>query len=95
MMETAPNVPPAPPGLRRLFLICCNFLMFFEIAVQWMQRPQAIPGCPPGLEYLTMIDKLLAQQKKDLLEGKNLLSTCLFNIYFSIFQNSSFNWLGR
>jgi len=52
MMETAPNVPPAPPGL----------------PVQWMQRPQAIPGCPPGLEYLTMIDKLLAQQKKDLLE---------------------------
>jgi len=36
--------------------------------VQWMQRPQPMPGVPPGLEYLTQVDKLLAQQKVDMLE---------------------------
>ena len=34
-----------------------------------MAKPPPIPGCPPGLEYLTLIDKILVQQKVDLLEG--------------------------
>lgn len=34
-----------------------------------MQRPPPMPDCPLGLEYLTQIDKILIQQKVDLLEG--------------------------
>lgn len=34
-----------------------------------MNMPQGIPNCPPGLEYLTMIDQLLVQQKVEVLEG--------------------------
>ena len=37
---------------------------------QWMARPQMIPGCPPGLEYLAQIDQLLVKQQVELLEGK-------------------------
>lgn len=39
-------------------------------AGQWMQRPQGIPGCPPGLEYLCQIDQLLVKQQVELLEGR-------------------------
>lgn len=35
---------------------------------QWMGKPEAIPGCPPGLEYLTQIDQLLVHQQIELLE---------------------------
>ena len=35
-----------------------------------MQKPNSLPGCPPGLEYLSQVDKLLIQQKVDLLEGR-------------------------
>ncbi|XP_076334775.1 phospholipid scramblase 1-like isoform X2 [Tachypleus tridentatus] len=38
-------------------------------AVQWMSLPSAPPNCPPGLEYLTMIDQLLVHQKVELLEA--------------------------
>lgn len=34
-----------------------------------MPRPQPIPGCPAGLEYLTQIDSLHIQQIPSLLEG--------------------------
>lgn len=34
----------------------------------WMQAPQGIPNCPPGLEYLAQIDQLLVRQKVELLE---------------------------
>ena len=38
--------------------------------VQWMSAPQeTIPGCPPGLEYLTQIDQLLVHQQVELLES--------------------------
>ncbi|GAB1601499.1 phospholipid scramblase 1-like [Argonauta hians] len=36
---------------------------------QWMIRPAMINNCPPGLEYLTMIDQLLMKQKVELLEA--------------------------
>ena len=36
---------------------------------QWMTRPEGIPGCPPGLEYLCQIDQLLVKQQMELLEG--------------------------
>ncbi|KFM72046.1 Phospholipid scramblase 2, partial [Stegodyphus mimosarum] len=35
----------------------------------WMPVPTGIPVCPPGLEYLTMIDQLLVHQKVELLEA--------------------------
>ena len=34
-----------------------------------MAAPQAIPGCPPGLEYLTQVDQLLVNQQIELLES--------------------------
>ncbi len=39
-----------------------------------MQRPHPLPNCPPGLEYLSQVDKLLVQKKIDLLEGILLTS---------------------
>lgn len=33
-----------------------------------MNIPVGIPNCPPGLEYLTLIDQLLIKQKVRLLE---------------------------
>ncbi|PAA78384.1 hypothetical protein BOX15_Mlig003533g1 [Macrostomum lignano] len=36
--------------------------------VVWMNRPAPIPGCPPGLEYLTQVDQLLVHQQIELLE---------------------------
>jgi hypothetical protein len=38
-----------------------------------MEKPSQIAGCPPGLEYLTKIDKLLVQQKIDYLEGRQIV----------------------
>ncbi|GLV37595.1 scramblase 1 [Carabus blaptoides fortunei] len=35
----------------------------------WMNMPQGPPNCPPGLEYLTMIDQLLIHQKVEILEA--------------------------
>ncbi|XP_013788459.1 phospholipid scramblase 1-like [Limulus polyphemus] len=36
---------------------------------QWMPIPSSPPNCPPGLEYLTMVDQLLVHQKVELLEA--------------------------
>lgn len=30
-----------------------------------MEVPTNIPGCPPGLEYLTAVDQLLIKQKRE------------------------------
>lgn len=35
----------------------------------WMTVPQGLSNCPPGLEYLSMIDGLLVHQKVELLEA--------------------------
>ncbi|KAF5280170.1 hypothetical protein FQR65_LT15033 [Abscondita terminalis] len=34
----------------------------------WMNKPQTIPNCPPGLEYLTTIDQLIVHQTSDVLQ---------------------------
>lgn len=36
---------------------------------QWMQKPQPIPGCPVGLEYLLQVDSLQVKQLPSLLEA--------------------------
>lgn len=36
--------------------------------VQWMNRPAGVPGCPPGLEYLTQINQLLVHQQIEMME---------------------------
>lgn len=41
----------------------------FRFPDGWMNTPQGIPNCPPGLEYLTTIDQLLVKQKVELLEA--------------------------
>ena len=58
--------------------------------------PEQIPGCPPGLEYLTQIDQLLVNQQVELFEGNavdNLPSSpflllCAYNVrhvpYFAV-----------
>ena len=46
--------------------------------VVWMQRPQLIPGCPPGLEYLTQIDQLLVKQQFEILESLYIAKNLLF-----------------
>jgi hypothetical protein len=50
----------------------CDIKFLFVLisgAENWMQAPQANTNCPPGLEYLTMVDQLLVHQKVELLEG--------------------------
>ncbi|CAF0737922.1 unnamed protein product [Brachionus calyciflorus] len=37
--------------------------------IVWMQKPQPIAGCPPGLEYLTTLDSLFLKQKVSFLEA--------------------------
>ena len=46
--------------------------------VQWMQRPQTVQNCPPGLEYLTQVDQLLVHQQVELLEGNLFFVECFF-----------------
>ncbi|XP_051882212.1 phospholipid scramblase 1-like isoform X2 [Pristis pectinata] len=36
---------------------------------QWMQAPTPIPNCPPGLEYLTLIDQIIVHQVVELVEA--------------------------
>ena len=40
------------------------------------QQPVPQGNCPPGLEYLTMVDQLLVHQKVELLEGWYLTKPC-------------------
>lgn len=40
-----------------------------NVQQMWVARPEPIAGCPPGLEYLTMVDQLLVKQQIELLEG--------------------------
>lgn len=46
--------------------IYSSFIFFHLNSGGWMEIPAAIPNCPPGLEYLTMLDQLLIKQKVNL-----------------------------
>lgn len=45
-------------------------LKYKHINEKTKNRPAPIPGCPPGLEYLTMVDHLNVQQMRSLVEGR-------------------------
>jgi hypothetical protein len=36
---------------------------------EWGAPVEAIPGCPPGLEYLTALDQILVKQQIELPES--------------------------
>lgn len=52
--------------------------------VQWMARPAGIPGCPPGLEYLTQIDQLLVHQQVEMMECKCSLTPATLTLTFDL-----------
>ena len=60
--------------------------------VVWMTRPQPIPGCPAGLEYLTSIDQLLVKQQRELLESETVTYSFIhsFILFFSLCKTTLF-----
>ncbi|XP_076823563.1 phospholipid scramblase 1-like [Clavelina lepadiformis] len=42
---------------------------------QWMAMPSNVPGCPPGLEYLSQLDQLLVHQQVELFEALTSVET--------------------
>ena len=51
--------------------------------------PHLPPGCPPGLQYLTMLDQLLVKQKVELLEaftGHMDTHECIRPVLMTLFQ---------
>ncbi|XP_030756135.1 phospholipid scramblase 2 isoform X1 [Sitophilus oryzae] len=63
------NGPPAPYNGPHTMGPVINQPIPGSAASGWMNMPQGIPNCPPGLEYLTMIDQLLVHQKVEVLEA--------------------------
>ncbi len=53
-----------------MYVYTILFLVAEKPAPPLMPAPELIPGCPPGLEYLTQIDQLLVHQQIELLESK-------------------------
>ncbi len=56
----------------------CAAIQFFNLylpaqaVANWMPPPQeVVPGCPPGLEYLTQVDQLLVNQMIETFERKH------------------------
>ena len=47
-----------------------------------------MPGCPPGLQYLTMVDQLLIKQKVEILEAVTGFETAnKYEVLNSLGQN--------
>ena len=65
-------------GLLECMLLCFS-------AAQWMAPPQAPPNCPPGLEYLALVDQLLVQQKTELVEG---MLCARYKVFFTVLSAS-------
>lgn len=51
-----------------VFVACINISLYVFLD-DWMCVPQQIPDCPPGLEYLTSLDRLFVMQKASLTEA--------------------------
>ena len=51
------------------YIIIIYFKQQQKLAQNWMTKPAAMPGCPPGLEYLTTLDHLMIIQEVDLFNG--------------------------
>ena len=50
----------------------------------WVDRPEGIPGCPPGLEYLLHVDQLLVKQQVEIFEGKTFMRVWM-GVWYSLF----------
>lgn len=65
-------IPPTMPGMMpqgQMYMPAGPGVPGVPGMMQWMPLPNPIPGCPPGLEYLSQIDRLLVKQKVELLEA--------------------------
>ncbi|KAL0851245.1 hypothetical protein ABMA28_007086 [Loxostege sticticalis] len=51
-----------------MHLLFSTFITTFYVC-GWMSIPQGVSNCPPGLEYLSLINQLLVHQKVELLEA--------------------------
>ncbi|XP_072855455.2 phospholipid scramblase 1 [Pogona vitticeps] len=49
---------------------------FAPHGIIWMPAPLPLPHCPPGLEYLSQIDRLLIHQELEYLEILTTFETC-------------------
>ena len=47
---------------------------------------ETIPGCPPGLEYLTKIDQLLIHQQVELFEGTAAACIIFIGMHIDTFR---------
>ena len=51
----------------------CFMFLGAPVTVPLVAPSQGVPGCPPGLEYLTQVDQLLVHQAVELLEGTKII----------------------
>lgn len=66
----APNYYEAPPASAVDTYVPERSPAFYQqMQVAWMQAPAPIPNCPPGLEYLTMIDQIFVYQLFEFIEA--------------------------
>lgn len=90
--------PGAYPGQGRFFRfreIAANIVACFLTAAIWMPMPAPMDGVPAGLEYLTMVDKIMVHQVRRAqdclqispLSPERLQISPLIPVKFSPFQN--------
>ena len=64
------------------YLCRCTGMPGQRPAPQFMAAPDAIPGVPPGLEYLAQIDQLLVHQQVEIFERELAIAQplCLIDV---------------